>query len=75
MAGMTNEQFNAHLELLAKLIERTASSVEEAAALVRESKVEIGKAETKKSASFLSFDVEDLAVPEIHVNKNSGGDE
>ena len=65
--GMTNEQFNAHLELLAKLIERTAKSVEEAAQIVRDSK--ILTAEKHKHSSFIDFETENLATPEIHVNK------
>lgn len=36
--GMTNAEFNAFLETLAKLIEAKAKTVEEAAALVREAK-------------------------------------
>ena len=36
--GMTNAQFNAFLETLAKLIESKAKTVEEAAELVREAK-------------------------------------
>lgn len=34
--GMTNAEFNAFLETLAKLIESKATSVEEAAELVRQ---------------------------------------
>ena len=36
--GMSNAQFNAFLETLAKLIESKAKTVEEAAELVREAK-------------------------------------
>lgn len=36
---MTNAQFNAYLETLAKLIESKAKTAEEAAQLVREAKV------------------------------------
>lgn len=38
--GMTNKQFDAYLETLAKLIESKAETVEEAAKLVREAKTE-----------------------------------
>ena len=37
--GMNNEQFNSHLETLAKLIEASATSVEEAAQIVRDAKI------------------------------------
>lgn len=36
--GMTNAEFSAFLEILAQLIEAKAQTVEEAAALVRDSK-------------------------------------
>lgn len=36
--GMTNAEFNAFLETLAKLVESKAETVEEAAELVREAK-------------------------------------
>lgn len=38
--GMTNAEFNAFLETLAKLVESKASSVEEASAIIREAKTE-----------------------------------
>ena len=38
MDGMTNAEFNAFLETLAKLIESKAASVEEAAEIVRSAK-------------------------------------
>ena len=38
--GMTNKQFDAFLETLAKLVESKAKTVEEAAKLIRESKTE-----------------------------------
>lgn len=38
VAGMTNAQLNAFLENLARLIESKAQTVEQAAAIVRESK-------------------------------------
>ena len=63
--GMTNDQFNAHLELLAKLIEETAKNVEEAAQIVRDAKI----VNTKKNqfSSFINFESEDLATPEVYV--------
>lgn len=36
--GMTTEQFNAFLETLAKLIEATANTPQEAAAIIRQAK-------------------------------------
>lgn len=38
--GMTNNQLNAFLETLAKLIESQAETVEEAAEIVRQAKTE-----------------------------------
>ena len=38
--GMTNAEFNAFLETLAKLVESKASSAEEAAELIRKAKAE-----------------------------------
>lgn len=38
--GMTNNQLNAFLETLAKLVESKATTVEEAAKLIREAKTE-----------------------------------
>ena len=63
--GMTNEQFNERLELLAKSIERSAKNVEEAARIVREAK--IVTAEKNKYSSFVDFETENLAVPEVYV--------
>ena len=37
-AGMTNAEFNAFLETLAKLVESKAETVEEAAKIVRDAK-------------------------------------
>ena len=36
--GMTNAEFNAFLETLAKLVEATAKTPDEAAAIIRQSK-------------------------------------
>lgn len=38
--GMTNKQFDAFLETLAKLVESKAKTVQEAAELIREAKTE-----------------------------------
>lgn len=64
---MTNEQFNSTLELLAKLIEKTASSAAEAAAIVREAKIAVTTEETRSQS--LDFDADELAVPEIRVGR------
>ena len=66
-SGMTNEQFNSQLELLAQLIEKKAKNVEEAAQIVRDAKRVT--AEKNKHSSFIDFEIENLATPEIHVNK------
>lgn len=66
-SGITNEQFNSHLETLAKLIEAKATSVEEAAQIVREAKISDAKAE--RSETTLNFATENLAVPEVHVEE------
>ena len=39
-SGMTNAEFNAFLETLAKLIESKAKSVEEAAEIIRNAKAD-----------------------------------
>lgn len=65
--GMTNEQFNSHLETLAKLIEAKAQSVDEAAQIVRDAKISITHESHVKTA--LDFAAENLALPEVHVEK------
>ena len=65
--GMTNEQFNSHLETLAKLIEKTATSVENAAQIVRDAKLSTA-VEEHTEATF-SFVAENLALPEVHVEE------
>ena len=65
--GMTNTQFNMHLETLAKLIEKTANTVEEAAQIVREAK--LSTAEEEHTNLSLNFAAENLALPEVHVEK------
>lgn len=64
-SGMTDEQFNERLELLAKLIEKNAKNVEEAAQIVRDAK--ILTAENNKHSSSVDFETENLAVPEVYV--------
>ena len=66
---MSNEQFNSHLETLAKLIEKTATSVEEAAKIVRDAKIDTTQEEHTDAA--LSFVAENLALPEVHVDKGN----
>ena len=68
MSGMTNEQYNSHLELLAKLIEATAKTPTEAAAIVRDAKVKT-KTPAHPKAPLLTFESENLAVPEVHVKE------
>ena len=62
---MTNEQFNSHLETLAKLIEAEAKSVEEAAQIIRDAKIDTTKEEHINMT--LNFAAENLALPEVHV--------
>ena len=63
---MTNAQFNMHLETLAKLIEKTADSVEQAAQIVRDAK--LSTAEEEHTNLSLNFAAENLALPEVHVD-------
>ena len=65
--GMTNEQFNSQLETLAKLIEAKATTVAEAAQIVRDAKVDTTKEEHVSMA--LNFAAENLALPEVHVEE------
>lgn len=65
--GITNEQFNSHLETLAKLVEKTAGSVEEAAQIIRDAKLSTAAEEHTNLA--LDFAAENLALPEVHVEK------
>ena len=41
--GITNAQFNSHLETIAKLIEADAKTVKEAAQIVRDAKIDTAK--------------------------------
>ena len=65
--GLTNEQFNSHLETLAKLIEAKAKTVDEAAQIVRDAK--ISGIKTTETEKVLNFATENLALPEIHVEE------
>ena len=70
--GMSNEQFNSHLETLAKLIEKTATTVEEAAQIVRDAKLSTASEEHTEAA--FNFVAENLALPEIHVESKPADD-
>lgn len=64
---MTNSEFNMHLETLAKIIEKTANNVAEAAQIVREAK--LSTAEEEHTDLALNFAAENLALPEVRVEK------
>ena len=66
-SGLTNEQFNSHLETLARLIEAKATTVAEAAQIVRDAKISGIKAE--ETEKILNFATENLALPEVHVEE------
>ena len=66
---MSNEQFNSHLETLAKLIEGTAKTVEDAAKIVRDAKIDTSAEEHTNTA--FSFVADNLALPEVHVDKSN----
>lgn len=65
--GISNEQFNSHLETIAKLIEASAKTVGEAAQIVREAKIDTTKEEHVNAA--LNFAADNLALPEVRVEK------
>ena len=65
--GITNEQFNSHLETIAKLIEAQAKTVAEAAQIVRDAKIDT--TQEKHVNMSLNFAAENLALPEVHVEK------
>ena len=65
--GMSNEQFNSQLETLAKLIEASAKTIEEAAQIVRDAKIDT--ANEKHIDAALNFAAENLALPEVRVEK------
>ena len=66
---MSNEQFNSHLETLAKLIESTAKTPAEAAQIVRDAKVSTASEEHLESA--FNFVAENLALPEVRVEEKT----
>lgn len=66
---MSNAQFNSHLETLAKLIESEAKTVEDAAQIVRDAKIDTSE-EEHINTSF-NFVAENLALPEVHVEKGN----
>ncbi|MBR4642843.1 MAG: hypothetical protein IKO74_09035 [Selenomonadaceae bacterium] len=70
--GITNAQFNSHLETIAKLIEADAKTVEEAAQIVRDAKIDTAKEEHVNMA--LNFAAENLALPEVHVEEKHTSD-
>ena len=65
--GMSNDDFNSHLETIARLIESQASTVADAAQIVREAKLNVNHENHAKTA--LDFAAENLALPEVHVDK------
>lgn len=65
--GMNNEQFNMHLETIAKLIESKATTVADAAQIVRDAKIDTTTEEHVNMS--LNFAAENLALPEVHVEK------
>ena len=67
--GISNEQFNSHLETLAKLIESSAKNVDEAAQIVRDAKIDTTKEKHINTA--LNFVADNLALPEVHVEEKS----
>ena len=67
-SGLTNEQFNSHLETLAKLIEAKAQSVAEAAQIVRDAKIQAAE-KSEATEKILNFATDNLALPEVHVEE------
>lgn len=66
--GITNEQFNSHLETIAKLIEASAKTVTDAAQIVRDAKINIAAEEHVSAA--LNFAADNLALPEVRVERS-----
>ena len=66
---MSNEQFNSHLETLAKLIEASAKTVQDAAQIVRDAKIQ-RNADGEIETTF-NFEADNLAVPEVHVEEKT----
>ena len=67
-SGLTNEQFNSHLETLAKLIEAKAQTVTEAAQIVRDAKIQAAE-KSEATEKILNFATDNLALPEVHVEE------
>ena len=67
-SGLTNEQFNSHLETLAKLIEAKAQTVTEAAQIVRDAKIQVEE-KSEATEKILNFATDNLALPEVHVEE------
>ena len=67
-SGLTNEQFNSHLETLAKLIEAKAQTVAEAAQIVRDAKIQAAE-KSEPTEKILNFATDNLALPEVHVEE------
>ena len=67
-SGLTNEQFNSHLETLAKLIEAKAQNVTEAAQIVRDAKIQAAE-KSEPTEKILNFATDNLALPEVHVEE------
>lgn len=65
---MSNEQFNSHLETLAKLIEASATTVAEAAQIVRDAKIHAAE-KSEPTEKILNFATDNLALPEVHVEE------
>ena len=63
--GMSNDDFNSHLETIARLVESQASTVAQAAQIVREAKLNVNHEDHAKTA--LDFAADNLALPEVHV--------
>ena len=64
-SGMNNEQFNSHLETLARLIEASAKNVAQAAQIVRDAKIP----KPEHAETVLNFATDNLALPEVHVEE------
>ena len=67
--GISNEQFNSHLETIAKLIEASAKTVADAAQIVRDAKIDTAKEEHINAA--LNFAADNLALPEVRVERSN----
>ena len=63
---ISNEEFNARLEFLAKLVERKAKDATDAARLIRMAKI---TDDNDSTYADFSLETENLAMPEIRVRK------